>query len=124
MKEVVLCSIAVVLLFSTANAQKCVSGEPTSQKTIECCNVLVVLIEPTLLSAARGSVTTDNGEPIPYALAEVFSNPKWIKKGLNQPDPDQRRIIGCATNLRGYFSITGLKKGDYELRISAKGTFN
>jgi len=124
MTKLVVGMTLLVTLFSVSNGQKCASGEPTSQETIQCCNILETQIEPKMLSKVRGSVMDTNGGPIAFALVEVFTNPAWIKKDLATPDPAQRRMIGCTSNSRGHFNITGLKKGDYELRISAVGPIN
>lgn len=107
------CALLALLSFS-ATAQRCVVGKRSNEGTYQCCNVLEKFIEPVHLAMVRGTVET-----VPRVLVEIFSNPAWIKNDSWMPTSKQRRIIGCVTNSNGYFKIGGLKKGNYELRVSA-----
>ena len=101
-----------LLFFSSiAAAQRCVSpSTPTSDETHWGGNEVIRMREEESISRLRGRVEAPDGTPLYEALVEVFAG--------------EKRIIACRVSDNASFDIAGIKKGQYELRVSWGAVFN
>ncbi len=125
MKNSIVFTGLVLALCSWTQGQTCVaSSRQSSDLTRFGGNELITVIERKPRARVRGRVTDVNGSPVKYALVEIYENPSWLLKSGLGPDQGQKRIIGCEVGKAGQFEIRGLKKNDYELRVSVSIGFN
>ena len=57
-----------------------------------------------------GTVTDENDEPVPYANVILFL-----------ANDTTQFVYGAVTDYEGYYTLSGVKPGDYRLRISVMG---
>lgn len=78
----------------------------------------VKVVEKGSIRSATGIVLGGDDRPVSQAKIEIFNRPGWIKSNRRTPPDNQRRLLACQTTKEGKFSVLGLPKGVYELRIS------
>jgi hypothetical protein len=115
----------IVSLSISCLAQECVfPSASTDESTRAGANMLVTNVEKKSVRVLSGLVEDANGKPISGALIEVFDNPSWIINDAWWPEGNQKRMIGCETTEAGLFTIKGLEKGAYEIRVSVGPGYN
>jgi len=125
MKHVIAISLVFVSCCISGQSQSCRSGSTrTEEPTRWGGNERIRDIEARPLRTVIGKVQDITGGKILTALIEVYTDPKWDLKNLIAPDAEQERLIGCKVSSGAAFSIGGLKKGTYELRVSIDGGWN
>src|SRR5829696_6089601 len=111
---------SILLASSYCSAQECISpSKRTDAPTCQGANLLVKLVEKQR-KLLKGRIEDANGNAL-AALVEVFGllHTDYIRK-----TEGNERIIACEVFEDGVFGFTGLKKGEYELRVSYGAGFN
>jgi hypothetical protein len=119
----------LLLLFSLLpagnQARQCTCQPAPPQEQTRWGNDNVVLSTVTRVRVSKGVVTDLNGQPVPTALVEIFTDPE-VRLPPYSPEREarrgkQRRIAACFTDPAGKFCFGQLPAGRYELRCSAEG---
>jgi hypothetical protein len=120
--EKVLTIVFCILVFPMyCTAQECIApSRRTDELTRAEGNQLINLREKHSRKSLKGLIEDVNGNAI-SALVEVFGVDSTSDTGRTGSGV---RIIACEVAGNGIFGVTGLKKGEYELRVSAETGFN
>lgn len=118
MKRILIILTIALGTFSNAAAQRCVVGTNVPAGTTSRGLGTVKAVEKGSIRSVTGTVLGGDDRPVAEAIVEIFNRPEWIKTKRRTPPANQRRFIACRTGEDGRFSVIGLSKGVYELRIS------